>query len=57
LSKATFVDCGLLTVEIVDTNTNVSPDSVVFDDGRTVGAFNFASLYTDDVDKRGKYPI
>ena len=33
-------------------------DSVIFlDDRTTSGSFNLASLYTELVDKKGKYPI
>ena len=65
LSRVTLVDCGAVTVKIVDTNnsaspdtnTSASPDTVIFDDDRSVGALNFKSLYSEDVFYKGSHPI
>ena len=52
------MDCGPISVKFIDTNTNAAPDSEIFlDDRLTPNSFNFASLYTKDISKKGGYPI
>ena len=53
------MDCGPLTVEFFndDVGTTSLDTAILLDDRTTGGAFNLASLYTEDVLKRGQYPI
>ena len=54
----TAVDCGPLTVEFFNDDVGTtSLDTDILLDDRTLGAFNLASIYTEDVLKRGQYPI
>ena len=53
------MDCGPLTVEFFndDAGTTALDTDILLDDRTTGGAFNLASIYTEDVLKRGQYPI
>ena len=58
LSRATLVDCGPVTVEFFIDGTLAPLDATIFDDNRaTPGAYSLQSLYTEDVTKKGPYPI
>ena len=58
LARATLVDCGPVTVEFFIDGTLASLDTTIFDDNRAMpGAFSLQSLYTEDVTKKGPYPI
>ena len=59
ITKATAVNCGALSVEFFNDDSGMTTlDSVIFLDDRTTSdSFNLASLYTELVDKKGKYPI
>lgn len=48
-----------MTVEFFndDAGTTALDTAIFLDDRTTPGAFNLASLYTEDIDKKGKYPI
>ena len=52
------MDCGGLTVEFFNDDASESSlDTDIFLDDRTVGAFQFSSLYTEVVAKANVYPI
>ena len=55
LSRDTPVDCGPVSVDFFDLNTNLTPTTDVFDDDRI--AFSFASIYTETVALKGPYRI
>ena len=59
ITKATLVDCGLLTVEFFNDDAGLtSLDTEIFlDDRANAGAFSLASLYSENVAKKGLYPI
>ena len=59
ITKATLVDCGPLTVEFFNDDAGTTAlDTVIFNDDRTTaGAFSFQNLYTEDITKKGVYPI
>jgi hypothetical protein len=59
LTRATAVDCGPITVNFFNDDAPKSPlDSSIFGDIRvTTGAFLFRDIYTEDVSKKGVYPI
>ena len=57
LSRDTLVDCGPVSVSFKN-NNGAAPDSALFEDDRlTANAYNYASLFTDDVAKKGLYKI
>ena len=53
------MDCGALIVEFFndDAGTTALDTDILLDDRTTTGAFNLASIYTEDVLKPGQYPI
>lgn len=58
ISRDTLIDCGLVTVIFIDTNTGTTPDPTIFFDERiNLNSFNYATQFNDVVDKKGDYPI
>ena len=59
ISKETLVDCGPISVEFFnDDLSNSALDTDLFLDDRTNnGSYNLASIITDNVSKKGMYPI
>ena len=59
ISKETLVDCGPISVEFFNDDVgDTALDTDLFVDDRTNnGSYNLASIITDDISKKGIYPI
>ena len=56
ITQESLVDCGPLTVGFINEDLSAfDPD--IFNDDRTAGDFKFEILYSEDITKKGLYPL